>query len=191
MLALASAAQAGLAKAVFLLGRIEDIPLPDGHVDVVISNCLVNLSADKPRVLAEAYRVLKPGGRLGISDVTADEGTDPGRLAAAERQAGSGAALTQPQYRGLLQAAGFTGISITSTTGAGDGLHSAIIQAAKPGPGRQHAVKAGPCRGTAAPPPRPATCRPARPPDGAAPPCRRLPSRPAVTAPAGPREQRR
>jgi SAM-dependent methyltransferase len=135
-LARANTAQAGATNARFLHGHIEDIPLPDGQVDVVISNCVINLSADKPRVLAEAFRVLRPGGRLGISDVTADDGTDPGQLAEAEQQAGCGATLTQAHYRDLLQAAGFTSIAITSTHEAGPGLHSAIIQAAKPA-GRQ------------------------------------------------------
>jgi SAM-dependent methyltransferase len=135
-LARANAAQADVTNSRFLHGHIEDIPLPDGHVDVVISNCVINLSADKPRVLAEAFRVLRPGGRLGISDVTADDGTDPGQQAEAEQRAGCGATLTQAQYRDLLQAAGFTSIAITSTYEAGPGLHSAIIQAAKPA-GRQ------------------------------------------------------
>jgi hypothetical protein len=98
----------------------------------VISNCVINLSADKPRVLAEAFRVLAPGGRLGISDVTADDGTDPGPLAEAEQRVGCGGTLSQQQYRGLLLAAGFAGITITRTHEAGAGLHSAIIQAAKP-----------------------------------------------------------
>ena len=131
-LARANAAQAGIFNARFLHGHIEDIPLPDGHVNLVISNCVINLSADKPRVLAEAFRVLRPGGRLGISDVTADDGTDPRQLAEAEQQAGCGATLTPARYGDLLQAAGFTGIAITSTHEAGPGLHSAIIQAAKP-----------------------------------------------------------
>ena len=130
-LARANAAQAGVANARFLHGHIEDIPLPDGQVDVVISNCVISLSADKPRVLAEAFRVLRPGGRLGISDVTADDGTDPGQLAEAEYWVGCGGVLTQQQYRDLLLAAGFTGLTITSTHEAGPGLHSAIIQAAK------------------------------------------------------------
>ena len=131
-LARANAAQAGVANARFLPGHIEDIPLPDESVDVVISNCVINLSADKPRVLAEAFRVLSPGGRLGISDVTADDATGPGQLAQAQQSTGCGPALTHAQYRDLLRAAGFTAITITSTHPAGTGLHSAIIQATKP-----------------------------------------------------------
>lgn len=135
MLALArtNADRAQITNARFLHGRIENIPLPDDHVDVVISNCVINLSGDKPRVLAEAFRVLRPGGRLGVSDVTADEGTDPARRARAEQQVGCLAgALTQPEYERLLIAAGFTDITITSTSQAADGLDSAIIQATKP-----------------------------------------------------------
>jgi SAM-dependent methyltransferase len=132
-LARANAAAAGVTNARFLHGHIEDIPLPAGHVDVVISNCVINLSTDKPRVLAEAFRVLRPGGRLGVSDVIADENIDPAELAGAEQRVGClNGALTQPEYRDLLLAAGFTAISITSTHEAEPGLHSAIIQAAKP-----------------------------------------------------------
>jgi SAM-dependent methyltransferase len=132
-LARANAAQAGITNARFLHGHIEDIPLPDEHIDVVISNCVINLSADKPRVLAEAFRVLRPGGRLGISDVTAGEGIDPGQLAGAEQRVGCiSGTLTRPQYRDLLLAAGFTSINITSTHDIGPGLYSAVIQAAKP-----------------------------------------------------------
>jgi SAM-dependent methyltransferase len=132
-LARANAGKAQITNALFLQGRIEDIPLPDDHLDVIISNCVINLSGDKPRVLAEAFRVLKPGGRLGISDVTADDDTDPAQLARAEEQVGCLAgALTQPEYEGLLVAAGFSGVTISTTGQAADGLHSAIIQATKP-----------------------------------------------------------
>jgi SAM-dependent methyltransferase len=132
-LARTNAAKAGAANAQFLHGHIEDIPLPDGQVDVVISNCVINLSTDKPRVLAEAFRVLRPGGRLGVSDVIADDGTDPAQRAEAEQQVGClNGTLTQREYRDLLHAAGFTAIVITPTHQAEPGLHSAIIQAAKP-----------------------------------------------------------
>jgi SAM-dependent methyltransferase len=132
-LARVNAAQAGIRNARFLHGHIENIPLPGDHVDVIISNCVINLSADKSRALTEAFRVLRPGGRLGISDVTADDGTDPAQRANAEQRAGCLAgALTQREYRDLLAAAGFTGISIIPASEAGAGLHAAIIQAVKP-----------------------------------------------------------
>ena len=135
MIALAreNAAQAGVTNAEFLHGHIEDIPLPGASVDVVISNCVINLSADKPRTLAEAFRVLRPGGRLGISDVIADDGLDPAQRAQAEQRVGcANGALTQRHYSELLHGAGFTAVSITPTHQAEPGLHSAIIQATKP-----------------------------------------------------------
>ena len=132
-LARANAAKAGVTNARFLHGHIEDIPLPGEHADVVISNCVINLSTDKPRVLAEAFRVLRPGGRLGVTDVVVGEGIDAAQLAEAERRVGCvSGALTQRQYRDLLETAGFTAISITPAHEAVPGLYSAIIRAAKP-----------------------------------------------------------
>jgi L-amino acid N-acyltransferase YncA/2-polyprenyl-3-methyl-5-hydroxy-6-metoxy-1,4-benzoquinol methylase len=132
-LARANAAAAGAGNAEFLHGSIEDIPLPDGHVDAVISNCVVNLSADKPRVLAEAFRVLRPGGRLGVSDVIADEDADPALRAEAERRTGcASGTVTAAQYRDQLLAAGFTQVRITPAADAGGGLSSAVIQALRP-----------------------------------------------------------
>jgi len=132
-LARANAAAAGAQNAEFLLGSIEDVPLPDGHVDAVISNCVINLSADKPRVLAEAFRVLRPGGRLGVSDVIASDDADPSERAAAEQRTGcTTGTVTERQYRHQLLAAGFTGISIVPTADAGGGLSAAVIRAERP-----------------------------------------------------------
>jgi L-amino acid N-acyltransferase YncA/2-polyprenyl-3-methyl-5-hydroxy-6-metoxy-1,4-benzoquinol methylase len=132
-LARANAAAAGAGNAEFLHGSIEDIPLPDGHVDAVISNCVVNLSADKPRVLAEAFRVLRPGGRLGISDVIAAEDQDPAVRADAERRTGcASGTVTAAQYRDQLLAAGFTRVRITPAADAGGGLSSAVVLAVRP-----------------------------------------------------------
>ncbi|SRR6266704_460399 len=134
-LARANAARAGLANARFLHGHIEDIPLPGAAADVVISNCVISLSADKPRVLAEAFRVLRPGGRLGISDIIAGEDLESGRRAAAEALVGCACGtLTRAGYTDALETAGFTAISITVTNDAGGGLHSAIIKALRPAP---------------------------------------------------------
>jgi SAM-dependent methyltransferase len=133
-LARANAAKAGVSNARFLLGRIEDIPLPDEYVNVVISNCVVNLSGDKPRVLREAFRVLRRGGRLGISDVIADDDLDPAERAEAEQLIGcANGALTAREYRDLLAAAGFAGVTITVTSDASGGMHSAIVKAVRPG----------------------------------------------------------
>ncbi|MFB4300270.1 methyltransferase domain-containing protein [Actinomadura sp. NTSP31] len=126
-LARANAAESGAENVRFLHGHIDDIPLPAASVDVVISNCVINLAADKARVLAEAFRVLRPGGRFGVSDIIAD----PDECGAAEQRIGCAAStLTAEEYRRELHTAGFTGITITAYTG--DGLRAAIVQAAKP-----------------------------------------------------------
>jgi L-amino acid N-acyltransferase YncA/2-polyprenyl-3-methyl-5-hydroxy-6-metoxy-1,4-benzoquinol methylase len=132
-LARENATRAGAGNVQFLLGHIEDIPLPDGQVNVVISNCVLNLSADKPRALAEAFRVLRPGGRLGISDVIASDEADPGQRAEAERLTGcTTGTLTADEYRDLLLAVGFTAVRIRVTHDAGLGVQSAIVQAGRP-----------------------------------------------------------
>jgi SAM-dependent methyltransferase len=135
MLALArqNAARAGAANVEFRKGQIEDLPLSDASVDVVISNCVINLSVDKPAVLAEMFRVLVPGGRIGISDIVAEDHMSPADRAAAGSYVGCIAgALSRTEYLDGLTAAGFTGASVTFTTGAAPGLHSAIIRAVKP-----------------------------------------------------------
>jgi SAM-dependent methyltransferase len=131
ILARANADEAGIGNAEFLHGHIEDIPLPDGHINVVISNCVINLSADKTRVVAEAYRVLRPGGRFGVTDVIADDGLEVSVRAAAEKHVGC-ASGTATDYRDQLLTAGFTTATITPTHQAAPGLTSAIIQATKP-----------------------------------------------------------
>jgi SAM-dependent methyltransferase len=135
MLALArdNAAKAGAANVEFLKGVIEDVPLPDGSVDVVISNCVINLSADKAAVFAEISRVLRPGGRLGVSDIVAED-----RLSATERsERGShvgciAGALSLSEYIAGLESAGFEEISVRFTNEFSDGMHAAIAQARKP-----------------------------------------------------------
>jgi arsenite methyltransferase len=132
-LARANAAEAGATNVEWLKGQIEAIPLPAGTVDVVISNCVVNLSVDKRAVFAEAFRVLKPGGRLGITDVVAED-----HLTAADRaERGDwvgcvAGALTRTEYEAGLTAAGFTDVVVEFTHQVGDGLHSAIIRATRP-----------------------------------------------------------
>jgi arsenite methyltransferase len=132
-LARANAAKAGATNVDFLKGQIEAIPLPAETIDVVISNCVVNLSTDKPAVFAETYRVLKPGGRIGITDVVADDHLTPEERA--ERGAWVGCiagALTKTEYENGLAAAGFAEVSVVFTHQVGDGLHSAIIKATRP-----------------------------------------------------------
>jgi len=134
-LARRNAARAGAANVEFRKGQIEDLPLPDASVDVVISNCVINLSVDKPAVLAEMFRVLVPGGRIGIADVVAEDHMSPAARAAAGSYVGCIAgALSRAEYLEGLAAAGFAGASIRFTTAAAPGLHSAIIRAVKPAP---------------------------------------------------------
>ena len=132
-LARANAAKAGASNVDFLKGEIEDLPLPDAAVDVVISNCVINLSTDKPAVLAEMFRVLAPGGRIGIADIVAEDHMSPADRAAAGSHVGCIAgALSRCEYLDGLAAAGFADASVTFTTEAAPGLHSAIIRAVKP-----------------------------------------------------------
>lgn len=135
MLALArrNAAEAGVRNVHFLKGVIEQIPLPAGSVDVVISNCVINLSVDKPAVLTEIARVLRPGGRIGISDVVAEDRLSRGERADRGSYVGCIAgALSKGEYTAGLEAAGFERISVEFTHEVADGMHGAIVQAAKP-----------------------------------------------------------
>jgi arsenite methyltransferase len=132
-LARANAAKAGATNVEFLKGEIEAMPLPDAAVDVVISNCVINLSTDKPAVLAEMFRVLVPGGRIGISDVVAEDHMTTADRATAGSYVGCIAgALSQTEYLDGLAAAGFADASVTFTNEAAPGMHSAIIRAVKP-----------------------------------------------------------
>jgi L-amino acid N-acyltransferase YncA/2-polyprenyl-3-methyl-5-hydroxy-6-metoxy-1,4-benzoquinol methylase len=131
-LARGHATQAGVTNAEFVRGHIENIPLPDTSVDVVISNCVIALSADKPAVFAEIARVLRAGGRLGISDLIAED-----TLTDAERAAGAdveclATALTADDYRALLRDAGLTDVEVQATHDVGHKLSAAIIRAVKP-----------------------------------------------------------
>jgi len=134
MLALArrNAADAGVTNVHFLKGVIEQIPLPADSIDVVISNCVINLSVDKPAVLMEIARVLSPGGRIGISDVVAED-----HLTSEERaERGSyvgciAGALSKGEYEAGLEAAGFDNVSVAFTHQVADGMHGAIVKAIK------------------------------------------------------------
>jgi arsenite methyltransferase len=132
-LARANAAKAGAGNVEFRKGEIEALPLPAGSVDVVISNCVINLSTDKPAVLTEMFRVLVPGGRIGITDVVAEDHLSPaGRSAAGSYVGCIAGALSRSEYLDGLIAAGFAEASVTFTNEAAPGMHSAIIRAVKP-----------------------------------------------------------
>jgi arsenite methyltransferase len=135
MLALAETnkAKAGIDNVEFLKGTIEDVPLPDASVNVVISNCVINLSTDKPAVLAEMFRVLAPGGRIGISDVVAEDHLTPQDRAERGSYVGCIAgALSRTEYLDGLTAVGFTDAEVIYTHEAAPGMHSAIVRAVKP-----------------------------------------------------------
>jgi len=134
MLALArqNARDAGVRNVHFLKGLIEQIPLPADSVDVVISNCVINLSTDKPAVLAEIGRVLRPGGRLGVSDIVAEDSLSPEERAERGSYVGCIAgALSTSEYEAGLEAAGFEDISVVFTHQVADGMHGAIVKAVK------------------------------------------------------------
>ncbi|MGW2562827.1 arsenite methyltransferase [Streptomyces sp. NPDC001514] len=132
-LALANRKKAGATNAEFLKGTIEAVPLPANTIDVVISNCVINLSTDKAAVFAEAFRVLAPGGRIGVTDVVADDDLSAEQRAQRGDHAGCIAgALSFAEYREGLSAAGFTDIEITPTHSVADGMHSAVVRAVKP-----------------------------------------------------------
>ena len=133
-LARRNALDAAVANVEFLKGRIEEIPLPDASVDVVISNCVINLSTDKAAVLAETARVLRPNGRFAVSDVIADPELDAATRDDLEEWTGCIAgALTRDDYQELLEDAGLTDVEITETHRVHAHAASAIIRARKPG----------------------------------------------------------
>ena len=134
MLALAqrNAATAGATNVEWLRGHIEAIPLPAASVDVVISNCVVNLAADKPAVFREIARVLRPGGRIGITDIVADDSLSPERRAELGTYTGCIAgALTFSEFRTGLEAEGLEDVSLTVTHPVADGMYSVIVKARK------------------------------------------------------------
>ena len=128
-----NAAEAGVDNVAFLAGEMEDVPLGDASVDVIISNCVINLSTDKPAVLAEMHRVLVPGGRIGVSDVIADDHLTPADRAERGPHVGCIAgALSESEYRRGLAAVGMTDVEVVRTHQVADGMHGAIIRARKP-----------------------------------------------------------
>ena len=132
-LARANQARAGVTNAEFLEGRIEQVPLPDHSVDVVVSNCVINLSADKKAVFTEAHRVLRPGGRLAVADVIADGEPDPELVADdASWEACIAGAVTRDRYESELEGAGFVDVEIVDSHPVADGFWSVLVRARKP-----------------------------------------------------------
>ena len=135
MLALAqrNAAQAGVTNVEFLRGQIEAIPLPAESVDVVISNCVINLAADKPAVFREIARVLKPGGRMGVTDIVAEDRLTPAQRGERGSYAGCIAgALSFSEFQSGLEGVGLADVSVTPTHVVADGMVSAVVKATKP-----------------------------------------------------------
>ena len=131
-LARRNAEEAGVGNVEFLKGYIEDVPLPRGSVDVVISNCVINLSADKAKVFEEMRRVLRPGGRIGISDIVAADELSPQERAERGSFVGCIAgALSFAEYRSGLERAGFEDVEVEPTHPVADGMFSAIIRATR------------------------------------------------------------
>src|SRR5690606_10249540 len=167
-LARRNAAEAGASNVEFRQGTIEQIPLPDRSVDVVISNCVINLSPDKPAVFAEMFRVLRPGGRVGVSDIVAEDRLTPVQRAERGDWAGCVAgALSRAEYLAGLTAAGFADPAVTFTDPIADGMHSAIIRARKPDESRPAAASpapraGGPALSQRAGPPARSAARPRR-----------------------------
>jgi SAM-dependent methyltransferase len=128
-----NAAEAGATNVEFLKGNIEEIPLPAASVDVVISNCVINLAADKAAVFREIARVLRPGGRIGISDIVAEDALTPDQRAERGSYVGCIAgALSFSEFERGLRSAGLEDVSLTSTHLVADGMHSVIAKATKP-----------------------------------------------------------
>jgi arsenite methyltransferase len=135
MLALAqrNAAEASATNVEFLKGHIESIPLPASSVDVVISNCVVNLAADKPAVFREIARVLKPGGRIGITDIVADDSLSSDERAERGSYVGCIAgALSFSEFESGLREVGLIDVRLTPTHAVADGMHSVIVKARRP-----------------------------------------------------------
>lgn len=125
--------EAGIDNAEFMKGHIEEVPLPDASVDVIVSNCVINLSVDKPKVFSEMFRVLREGGRIGVSDVVGDDHLSPADRAERGSYVGCIAgALSFSEYRDGLGAAGFSEVTVEATHQVAEGMHATVIKATKP-----------------------------------------------------------